>query len=174
MRTVIVILAAAALVAACQLSPDRPPVETVDDLDLDRFMGDWFVIANIPTPPEKGAHNAVESYERLGDDKIGVTFAFNEDGFDGERKTMTPTGFVSEQSNAIWGMRFIWPFRADFRVLYVDDAYRTTLIGRQKRDYLWIMARRPQVSEDTLQRLIQVAADRGYDTSRIQRVPQRW
>ncbi|HCI10818.1 MAG TPA: hypothetical protein DFK55_08820, partial [Alcanivorax sp.] len=79
MRTVIVILAAAALVAACQLSPDRPPVETVDDLDLDRFMGDWYVIANIPTPPEKGAHNAVESYERLGDDKIGVTFAFNED-----------------------------------------------------------------------------------------------
>ncbi|HCR79873.1 MAG TPA: hypothetical protein DIW42_09795, partial [Alcanivorax sp.] len=74
----------------------------------------------------------------------------------------------------IWGMRFIWPFRADFRVLYVDDAYRTTIIGRQKRDYLWIMARRPQVSEDTLQRLIQVAADRGYDTSRIQRVPQRW
>jgi apolipoprotein D and lipocalin family protein len=71
-------------------------------------------------------------------------------------------------------MRFIWPFRADFRVLYVDDAYRTTIIGRQKRDYLWIMARRPQVSEDTLQRLIQVAADRGYDTSRIQRVPQRW
>ena len=55
MRTVIVILAAAALVAACQLSPDRPPVETVDDLDLDRFMGDWYVIANIPTPPEKGA-----------------------------------------------------------------------------------------------------------------------
>ena len=53
MRTVIVILAAAALVAACQLSPDRPPVETVDDLDLDRFMGDWYVIANIPTPPEK-------------------------------------------------------------------------------------------------------------------------
>jgi apolipoprotein D and lipocalin family protein len=174
MRTVIVILAAAALVAACQLSPDRPPVETVDDLDLDRFMGDWYVIANIPTPPEKGAHNAVESYERLGDDKIGVTFAFNEDSLDGERKTMTPTGFVSEQSNAIWGMRFIWPFRADFRVLYVDDAYRTTIIGRQKRDYLWIMARRPQVSEDTLQRLIQVAADRGYDTSRIQRVPQRW
>lgn len=174
MRTVIVILAAAALVAACQLSPDRPPVETVDDLDLDRFMGDWYVIANIPTPPEKGAHNAVESYERLGDDKIGVTFAFNEDGFDGERKTMTPAGFVSDQSNAIWGMRFIWPFRADFRVLYVDDAYRTTIIGRQKRDYLWIMARRPQVSEDTLQRLIQVAADRGYDTSRIQRVPQRW
>ncbi len=173
MRTVIVILAAV-LLAACQLSPNRPPVETVDNLDLDRFMGDWYVIANIPTWPEKGAHNAVESYQRLSDDKIGVTFSFNEDSFAGERKTMTPTGFVSEQSNAIWGMRFIWPFRADYRVLYVDDAYRTTIIGRQKRDYLWIMARQPELSEATLQRLIDIAAERGYDTSRIQRVPQQW
>ena len=76
--------------------------------------------------------------------------------------------------DSIWGMRFIWPFRADYRVLYVDDAYRTTLIGRQKRDYLWIMARQPELSEDTLQRLIGIAAERGYDTRRIQRVPQRW
>lgn len=174
MRTVIVILAAAVLVTACQLSPDRPPVETVDDLDLDRFMGDWYVIANIPTPPEEGAHNAVESYRRLAEDKIGVTFAFNEGSFGGERETMTPTGFVSDRSNAIWGMRFIWPFRADYRVLYVDDAYRTTIIGRQKRDYLWIMARQPQLPEATLQRLIAIAADRGYDPRRIQRVPQRW
>ena len=174
MRTVIVILAAAALVAACQLSPDRPPVETVDDLDLDHFMGDWYVIANIPTPPEKGAHNAVESYERLGDDKIGVTFAFNEDGFDGERKTMTPTGFVSDQSNAIWGMRFIWPFRADFRVLYVDDAYRTTIIGRQKRDYLWIMARSPELDASVYQHLRDTAKERGYSLEKLQKVPQVW
>lgn len=174
MRTAVFIFATAVLVTACQLSPQRPPVEVVDKLNLDRFMGDWYVIANIPTPLEKGAHNAVESYRRLAEDKIGVTFSFNEGGFHGERETMTPTGFVSERSNAIWGMRFIWPFRADYRVLYVDDAYRTTIIGRQKRDYLWIMARQPELSEATLDRLIGIAADRGYDISRIQRVPQRW
>jgi len=174
MRTVIVIVAAAALAAACQLRPERPPVEIVDNLNIDRFMGDWYVIANIPTFPEKGAHNAVESYRRLGEDKIGVTFSFNQDGFDGERETMTPTGFVSDESNAIWGMRFIWPLRADYRVLYVDDAYQTTIVGRQKRDYLWIMARDPALPDAALERLIDIAAERGYDVSRIQRVPQRW
>ena len=87
---------------------------------------------------------------------------------------MTTSCVAGDHSYALGGMRFLWPFGADVRVLYWDEADRTTSIGRQKRDYLWIMARRPQVSEDTLQRLIQVAADRGYDTSRIQRVPQRW
>jgi len=44
--------------AACSTTPDIPVAERVD---LERFMGDWYVIANIPTSAEKGAHNAVES-----------------------------------------------------------------------------------------------------------------
>ena len=164
----------AVLLSACQSQPERPPIPLARNLDLDRFMGDWYVIANIPTWPEKGAHNAVESYERLAPEKIGVTFSFNEDSFDGKRKTMTPTGFVTEADDAIWKMQFIWPLRADFRVVYVDDDYQTTIIGRQKRDYLWIMARQPKLDEATLARLYHIAAEAGYDTDRIQRVPQRW
>ncbi|HCE39444.1 MAG: hypothetical protein CL543_00940 [Alcanivorax sp.] len=164
----------AVLLAACLSRPERPPIPLAENLDLDRFMGDWYVIANIPTPPEKGAHNAVESYQRLGPDKIGVTFSFNEDGFDGERETMTPTGFVTEADNAVWKMQFIWPLRADYRVVHVDEDYRATIIGRQKRDYLWIMAREPNPDEETFERLYRIAAEAGYDTDRIQRVPQRW
>jgi len=36
------------------------PMETVPYVDLERFMGDWYVVANIPTTIEKGAHNAVD------------------------------------------------------------------------------------------------------------------
>ena len=41
----------------------REPIRTEEHVDLARFMGDWYVIANIPTFVEKGAHNAVESYK---------------------------------------------------------------------------------------------------------------
>ena len=44
-------------------------MQTVSYVDLDRFMGDWYVIANIPTFLEKGAHNAVERYD-LNDDSL--------------------------------------------------------------------------------------------------------
>ena len=46
-------------------------------LDLQKFMGDWKVIACTPTPFESGAHNAVESYTLMPDNKIEAVFSFN-------------------------------------------------------------------------------------------------
>ena len=51
-----------------------PPIHTVDSVDLERFMGDWYVIANIPTFIEKNAYNAVESYRLAEDGTIETTF----------------------------------------------------------------------------------------------------
>jgi apolipoprotein D and lipocalin family protein len=150
-------------------------METVDYVDLERFMGDWYVIANIPTFLEKGAHNAVETYELNDDGTIDTTFVFREDGFDGEEKRYNPKGFVRDtESNALWGMRFIWPIKADYRIVYLDDDYTQTVIGRQKRDFIWIMARTPTISDEDYARIIDFAASIGYDVSKIERVPQRW
>ena len=167
------------LTVSCALAlggcASHPPMETVDYVDLERFMGDWYVIANIPTFLEKGAHNAVESYALNDDGTIDTTFVFREDSFDGEKKRYNPKGFVQDtETNALWGMRFIWPIKADYRIVYLDDDYTQTIIGRQKRDFVWIMARTPTISEDDYDRLIEFAASIGYDTSKIERVPQRW
>jgi len=169
----ILIIVSLIMLQACQTHP-QDPIQIADNLNLDRFMGDWYVIANIPTLPEKGAYNAVENYKRIGPNKIATTFTFRKGGFDGEFKRMTPTGFVSDVDPAIWGMRFIWPFKADFRVLYVDEDYQTTIIGREKRDYLWIMARQPQISDATFSKLKDIARDRGYNLEELQKVPQQW
>lgn len=153
----------------------HPPIRTADMVDLDKFMGDWYVIANIPTFIETGAHNAIESYAMNDDGTIATTFTFREGDFDGVRKTYRPTGFVRDDpSNAIWGMQFIWPFKADYRIVYVDDDYELTIIGRQKRDYVWIMARDPEISDDHYERLLTLLDQEGYDTEAIQKVPQQW
>ena len=59
--------------AACQGAPNKP-LPAVPQVDLPRIMGDWYVIANIPTFIETGAHNAIESYKRDADGTIAVTF----------------------------------------------------------------------------------------------------
>lgn len=153
----------------------HPPINTVDQVDLKRFMGDWYVIANIPTFIEEGAHNAVESYQLNKDGSIATTFTFREGSFDGEVKTYRPTGFIVDtQSNAIWSMQFIWPFKADYRVVYLNDDYSQTVIGRVKRDYVWIMARTPSIPQQDYQQLLKQLALQGYDTSLIKKVPQQW
>ena len=81
------------------------------------------------------------------DDKtIATTFTFRKGSFDGERKEYNPTGYVrNELTNAEWGMQFIWPIKADYRIIYLTDDYSQTIIGRNKRDYVWIMARTPEI-----------------------------
>ena len=161
------------LLAGC--ATRGPEMEVVDYVDIERFMGDWYVIANIPTFLEKGAHNAVETYELNDDGSIQTTFTFRADGFDGKQKQYNPKGFVRDDpSNAIWGMRFVWPIKADYRIVYLADDYSQTIIARQKRDFIWIMARTPTIPEEDYQRLVQFAASIGYDVEDIQRVPQKW
>ncbi len=165
--------ALASLLGAC--ATDRPELETVDFVDLDQFMGDWYVIANIPTFIEKGAHNAIETYAMNDDGTVDTRFTFYRNSFDGKFKQYNPRGFVRDDgTNALWGMRFIWPFKADYRIIYLNDDYTQTIIGRQKRDFVWIMARDPEIPEEEYQELVRFLYSVGYNTDDIQLVPQQW
>ena len=138
-------------------------------------MGQWYVIANIPTALEKNAYNAIETYSLNDDGTIATTFVFREDSFDGEEKRYTPKGFVKDtESNALWGMRFIWPIKAEYRVIYLDDDYQTTIIGRSQRDYVWLMSRQSELDEGYYQELVSYISEQGYDISELMKVPQRW
>ena len=77
-----------------------------------------------------------------------------------------------DSGNAVWGMQFIWPIQAEYVIAYLDHAYQTTIIGRSKRDYVWIMARVPCLSEDAYAQLAGRVAALGY-TEPLRKVPQR-
>lgn len=172
MKKTLIILALILSISGCTR---HVPMATVDYVDIDRFMGDWYVVANIPTFLEKGAHNAVETYARNEDGSIATTFTFRDGGFDGELKEYNPTGFIEDtQTNALWGMQFIWPIKADYRIVYLDEDYTKTVIAREARDYVWVMARKPQLTDKEYEKIRQLVASIGYDISKLNRVPQSW
>ena len=163
------------LMAVSACSTQQTELAPVSSVDLDRFMGRWYVIANIPTFLEKGAHNAVESYAMNDDGTIATTFTYRDGGFDGKLKEFNPKGFVRDDpSNAVWGMRFIWPIKADYRIVYLSEDYGETIIGRNKRDFVWLMARTPSIPDDEYAELVSPIEAMGYDVSKLQKVPQRW
>ncbi len=142
-------------------------MQPVSSVDLERFMGKWYVIANIPTFVERGALYPVEEYALNDDGTIKTTFTFKKTP-DGEPKVLDAKGFVRDgTANAVWGMQFIWPIKADYRIVYLDPTYETTIIGRNKRDYLWIMSRSPSLPEQELNELIDIAVSLGYDRDQI-------
>ena len=71
-------------------------------------------------------------------------------------------------------MQFIWPIKADYRIVYLDEDYTKTIIGRQARDYVWVMSRKPVLSENEYADMVELIGRLGYDTSKVKRVPQNW
>jgi len=170
-RTVKVITAFAliAITVGCQT---MKPIHTVEKVDLKRFMGDWYVIASIPTFIEKDAFNAIESYRLDDDGTVAATFRFNKGSLDGPVKEYNPRGFIQDkQSNAVWGMQFIWPFKAEYRIIYLSKDYSQTIIGRTKRDYVWIMARTNTIPNTDYERIVKFLKEQDYDTNNLRVVP---
>ena len=159
--------------AAC--ATNLEPIDTVAQVDLERFMGDWYVIASIPTAIEKNAYNAVENYALNSDGTVATTFTFRKGGFDGKEKIYRPKGFVRDtETNATWGMQFVWPFKAQYKIIYLNDDYSQTMIGRDKRDLVWIMARSPKMSDTDYLALTTMLVEQGYELTDLKKVPQQW
>ena len=150
-------------------------VPVVDHVDIDKFMGDWYVIAHIPTFIEKIAYNAVETYALNADGTIATTFKFNKGGFDGPQKIYRPKGFVVPNTgNAEWGMQFIWPIKAQYKISYLDSSYTNTIIARDALDYVWLMSRDKNLSEAEIIRFTELIKSMGYNVDNLRRVPHEW
>jgi apolipoprotein D and lipocalin family protein len=169
------VLATLCLLCACACAhAAMKPVVPVPEVVLPRFMGDWYVIAHIPSFVERNAYDAVESYAMRSDGRIQTTFRYRNKRFDAPLKTMRPIGtVVPGTGNAVWGMQFIWPIKAEYIVAYLDPAYTETIIARNARDYAWIMARTPEISEEAFAAAVERLTQIGYDTSKLRRVPQQ-
>src|SRR5499427_10517806 len=161
------VFAAAAVAAGVGCSSARMQPIRLPDVSLDRFMGEWYVIANIPTPFVKDAYNAVQKYQLNADGTVSTTFNYREGGFDGKEKTLTPKGYVGDDgSNAKWGLQF-GPILAEYLIAYVNPDYTETIVARSSRDFVWIMARTPVISDADYDALVSKVASWGYDTEQL-------
>jgi apolipoprotein D and lipocalin family protein len=170
-----ILLCTVVLLGGCMSTPPKKaPLRTVDHVDLTRFMGEWYVIGTIQWIVEKNNVGTMDIYKMRPDGRIDITYAFHKKDLSAKRQEMHAIGNVLDtKTNARWGVQFLWPFKAPYLVIDLAPDYSTTTIGYPSRDLIWIMARTPTLPEITYQALLQKAANQGYDTNRIVKVPQK-
>jgi len=161
------------LAVACAGTATRQaPLQTQASVDLERFMGQWHVIANIPYFPERGKVATSDVYALREDGRIDNIFVFRR-GFDSpERRWSGVSEVVPGSQGAHWKVQFIWPFNADLLVLEIDPDYRWALLGNPKRSLAWIFSREQRMEDAEFERLSQRFADYGYDPRSLQRIAQ--
>lgn len=70
-------------------------------------------------------------------------------------------------------MQFVWPFKAEYRIIYLTEDYQQTVIGRSKRDYAWIMARTPAIADEDYKAILKFLEEQGYTLDDLRNVPHR-
>jgi apolipoprotein D and lipocalin family protein len=143
-------------------------------VDLPRYMGKWYVIANIPYFAEKGFVGSYAEWHLRDDGKIDDSFIGRKGAFDKpESRYRFVDTIVPGTGNAKWRVRLFWPISVTQLTLYVDSDYQYTLLGYPGKNLGWIFSRSPDMSDATYHQLLARLDAMGYDTSRFKRVAQR-
>lgn len=164
------------LLAACASTggpPAMTPLTTTATVDLPRYMGRWWVIANIPYFAEKGKVATADVYTLRDDGRIDNVYAWRKAFDQPERETRAVASVVPGSNNAQWQIAFFGGLvKADLLVLEVAPDYSWALIGHPKRKMGWVFSRSQAMDEALYQQLRGKFAGYGYDTAQFQRVPQ--
>jgi apolipoprotein D and lipocalin family protein len=173
--------ALALLAAGCAVpAPPAAPLPTVAAVDLDRYVGTWHEIALYPNRFQQAcAADTKATYTLLGDGKIGVRNRCRRaDG--GEMAVSGVAEVVDPQSNAKLKVSFLpawlrWTGigRGDYWVLYLTDDYRVAIVGEPRREFLWVLARTPTLSDDEYESLLPRVRALGYEPARLRRAAAR-
>lgn len=145
-----------------------PELDVVDDVDLDKYLGEWYEIARLPAPFEKNCYATKAIYSKNADGTIKVENICHKRDVDGPVKTVTGKAYIpNPNKNAKLKVQFFWPFKGDYWILDLPESYEYALVGEPSRKHMWILSRTPQIELNALQTLIDKAKNKGFNTDKL-------
>lgn len=167
--------AALVLTSLCLAAPmtaaAQEPLETVEYVDLERYLGLWYEIATIPALFEAGCTATTATYTLRDDGLVGVANACNMFWVNGPERVANGRAAVVDESNAILAVTFGpgTPTVANYYIMDLDPDYQWAVVGEPSRNYLWILSRTSNMSPALYQDLLDGAEAQGYDVTTVEK-----
>jgi apolipoprotein D and lipocalin family protein len=144
------------------------PMQTVPHVDLTRYQGRWYEVARLPLRWENKCASAVTAtYTLRSDGKVDVLNQCKKSDGSSTQSHGTARLATNDGSHSKLKVTFFWPFSGDYWILDLDPEYRWVLVGAPNARNLWLLSRTPALDKEVLDRLIQRAAQLGFDTSKL-------
>lgn len=174
MKTHLILLACFVMTTAFTPTGVKQPDlanKPVDKIDPVKYAGKWYVIGWIPTKWDRKWTNTAETYTL---DKKGNYDIFTTYTREGEDKSVRSKGFLNEKKgNAAWKVQFLWPFRADSWVIECGEDYSYSVVGHPHHKFLYIMGRKPAMSDSLYGSITARCKAKGYETDNLRKQAQR-
>jgi apolipoprotein D and lipocalin family protein len=172
MRFLSAIISMLLLTACANSGTGQAPPQTVGKVDLERYQGTWYELARLPMFFQRDCLQSEAHYTLQGEGEVGVLNRCrdNKGEWQEVRGSATPQQKGStdkltvsfSQSNLLSALA-----RGEYWIIYLDDNYQTAVVGDSKLNYLWLLAREPQVDQDTLNQMLLAARKQGYNTDKL-------
>jgi apolipoprotein D and lipocalin family protein len=167
----LVLAAGATMQAATQST-----VRTVDDVDLERYMGLWYAVAHIPTTFERRCIRGITAeYTLLENGQVQVVNGCCQE--DGSLQQARGRAWIPDPQEPgklkVSFVRFLWwwLFPGDYWILDLGDAYEYAVVGHPKLTYGWILSRTPTLPGPTLREIIGRLEEQGYSFDAFELMP---
>ena len=167
---------AALLFGGCASIPEGlGPLETVPEVDVQRYLGRWYEIARFQHRFEKSLVGATAEYGLREDGRIQVLNSGFKKDLNGAYSEVKAVAWVPDAARpGALKVRFFGLFTSDYLIFGLDqESYSWALVGSDTRDYLWFLARTPEISEELFSRMEDIASGQGYNLSGLYKVPQK-
>jgi apolipoprotein D and lipocalin family protein len=145
----------------------------VEGVDLGRFQGRWYEIARLPRATQIDCAGTTASYKLKSSRELVVTNECNVGGLTGIRRQVTASALVTNAATPAKLSVDFGGFYGDYWIIDLDrEAYRYAVVGHPTRQYLWILSRSPALAPAALTPILERAAQKGFDTSRLEYTKQ--
>ncbi len=158
------------LLASCVFSrrgSELPAVQTVAQVDLNRYVGLWYEIGRYPNSFQKGCRDSTAMYTVRPDGEIDVLNSCRDEQDDRLREAKGRAWVVDKTSNARLKVTFFWPFRGDYWIIDLGREYEYAVVGTPNRQYLWILSRTPEMHPDVLAKILEKVEKQGFDRDKL-------
>ncbi len=154
------------------------PLQTVDYVDVERYMGKWYEIARLPMPyQQQCVANVSANYHLNADGSITVinrcqTASGEESVSEGLAKAVSQDNSKLTVTFLPKWLRWLPVGDAPYWVMALDENYQSAMVGQPSREYLWILSRTPVMDDNTYQAYLDKAVAQGYKLDGLIETPQ--
>ena len=165
MKQIYTILMAVILLSVQSCKAQTINTTTVDNLDVERYMGRWYELARYDHRFERNMERCDAYYSLEPDGKITV----RNSGIDTKTGLLRITDGRAKLGKLPGQLRvsFFLFFYSDYNILALGEDYDWALVGSSSPKYLWILSRTPSLPKPTMEHILTIARERGYDTDKL-------
>ncbi len=172
-RILVVLGLSLLVIASCSSVSWVLPLETVEYVDVEQYMGKWYEIASYPTFFNANCTATTAEYTLQDDGSVKVV---------NECRTGSPTGplnriegtarVVNETTNAELKVAFSFFAQGDYWIIALDDDYQWAVVGDPGRTTLFVLSRTPTMNDDTYEEILTLIRGRCYDPGNLELTTQ--